>query len=440
MTIKQKLFFTTVLLHITIMVVAFIFRDALGLYLILIEATLILSMVVFYFLINQALKPLEYVDTFSKLLYEKDFTQRFSETKQVEIDALISQFNFMLNKLHKERLAIGEQKGVFQKLMDESPIGVILLDYERQLSEINPACEKLLGISQDRVVGKKLQQLQHTQCKYLTGIDVDTHQLVDAEQGRQLKIAHYEIRDRGFKRSFYMINELTGDIVESQRMAYEKLIRLMSHEVNNTIAITNSLLQSSLHYRSMLTNEASAEFENVINIVVNRSNSLNKFMQGYASVVKLENPIKTSFDLSKMLTDLVTLFYAECETRNIQITLDVAQTQSINADANLIEQALVNIIKNAMEAIQSGGLIRIVLKQDNEHLMLSVEDSGSGINPEIERKLFTPFFSSKEFGQGVGLMLVREILRLHNIKHELRNREDGEGAVFRWWILDSEST
>jgi nitrogen fixation/metabolism regulation signal transduction histidine kinase len=435
MTIKQKLFFTTVLLHVTIMVVAFLFREALGLYLILIEAALVLSMFVFYFLINQALKPLEYVDTFSKLLHEKDFTQRFSQTKQAEVDALINQFNFMLDKLHKERLAIGEQKGVFQKLMDESPIGVVLLDYDKQLSELNPACEKLLDISQDKVIGKKLQQLQHTQCKYLTGIDVDTHQLIDAEQGRQLKIAHYEIRDRGFKRSFYMINELTGDINESQRMAYEKLIRLMSHEVNNTIAISNSLLQSSLHYTDKLDKEASLEFENLINIVVNRSDSLNKFMQGYASVVKLEKPIKTSFDLSKMLSDLVTLFYAECETRNIKITLDVLQTQSINADANLIEQALVNIIKNAMEAIESDGLINIALKQDNECLILSVEDSGSGIHPDVERKLFTPFFSSKEFGQGVGLMLVREILRLHNIEHDLSNREHAKGAVFTWRII-----
>lgn len=89
-----------------------------------------------------------------------------------------------------------------------------------------------------------------------------------------------------------------------------------------------------------------------------------------------------------------------------------------------------------MEAIESDGLISIVLKQNKEHLMLSVEDSGSGIQPDIERKLFTPFFSSKEFGQGVGLMLVREILRLHNIEHDLRNREHGKGAVFTWWISD----
>ena len=430
MTLKQKLLFTSIFLHISLFSIAFIFREQLASFLVLVEVILVLSFTVFYKLIIKALLPLEYINTFSTLLKEQEFTARFSELNQPDLDSLIGQFNIMLEKLHHERLEIGEQKGIYQKLMAESPIGVVLLDYEGRLSDINPAAAQLLSLKKNKTIGKNLAQLSKTQLKYLSGIAVDSHQLIEVGQGRQLKIAHYEIRDRGFNRSFYMLYELTSDIVALQKSAYEKLIRLMSHEVNNTIAITNSLLESCLTFRKQLDPESTKDFENAINIVINRSGSLNQFMQGYSNVVKLERPIKTSFDLSKMLRDLSTLFYAECNNKNITINLQSEQKKFIIADANLFEQVLVNLLKNGLEAIGKDGEINITLQQDKDTTHLSIEDTGCGISVEIEKQLFTPFFTSKEFGQGVGLMLVREILNLHEIQYQLVNRENGQGAIF----------
>jgi nitrogen fixation/metabolism regulation signal transduction histidine kinase len=430
MSLKAKLLLTSTFLHISLFSIAFIFREALESFLVLIELILVLTFTIFYKLISKALQPLEYIDTFSNLLKEQEFTARFSELNQPDLDRLIDQFNILLDKLHHERLEIGEQKGIFQKLMAESPIGVVLLDYEGRLSDVNPATEQLLSVDKQEVIGKNLGQLSQTQLNYLSNITIDSHQLIEVGQGRQLKIAHYEIRDRGFNRSFYMLYELTSDIVASQKVAYEKLIRLMSHEVNNTIAITNSLLESCLTFKNQLDSGSGEDFENAINIVMNRSGSLNQFMQGYSNVVKLEKPIKTSFDLSKMLRDLSTLFYAECNNRNILINLECQQNVFIVADANLLEQVLVNLLKNGLEAIEKDGEIKIILQQDSEMTHLSIEDSGCGISHEIERQLFTPFFTSKEFGQGVGLMLVREILNLHNIQYQLLNRQDCQGAIF----------
>jgi nitrogen fixation/metabolism regulation signal transduction histidine kinase len=435
MTLKQKLLLTTTCLHLGLFSVAFIFRIQLGSFLVLVEAILILSFVIFYRLMIKALQPLEYIETFSTLLKEQDFTTRFSTLNQPELDRLIDQFNIMLKKLHHERLAMGEQKGVYQKLMAESPIGVVLLDYDGRLSDINPASKQLLSLKKNNPIGKSLAQLSKTQLRYLSGIAVDSYQLIEIGQGRQLKIAHYEIRDRGFNRSFYMLYELTSDIVELQKSAYEKLIRLMSHEVNNTIAITNSLLESCLTFKKQLDPGSGEELENAINIVINRNASLNQFMQGYSNVVKLEKPIKTSFDLSKMLRDLSTLFYAECNNRNITINLQSEQKRYIIADANLFEQVLVNLLKNGLEAIGKDGEINITLKQEKNMTHLMVEDTGCGISVEVERRLFTPFFTSKEFGQGVGLMLVREILNLHEITHQLVNRKDRQGAVFSLSVI-----
>lgn len=430
MTLKQKLLTTAILLHIGLFATAFFFRAELESYLAIIEIILIISFIVFYRLISKALQPLEYIDTFSNLLKEQEFTARFSELKQPDLDRLINQFNLLLERLHHERLEIGEQKGVFQKLMAESPIGVVLLDYEGRVTDINPATEVLLSIKREKVIGNNIGQLATTQMQYLSTIAVDSHQLIEASQGRQLKVAHYEIRDRGFSRSFYMLYELTGDIVSSQKSAYEKLIRLMSHEVNNTLAITNSLLESCLAFKHQLDEESGADFENALNIVINRSGSLNKFMQGYSNVVKLEKPIKTSFNISKMLEDLKSLFYAECKNKNIVFELICKPDLFIVADANLLEQVLVNLIKNGLEAIDKNGHLTITLKQTEASTCLSIKDTGCGISTEVERQLFTPFFTSKESGQGVGLMLVREILTLHQFTFELVNRKKIQGASF----------
>ena len=430
MTLKAKLYSVSFILHASLFSLALFFYKELGMLLLGVEALLVISLIIFLKLIKKGLQPLEYIHTFSSLLKEQEFTARFSHLNQRDLDQLIDQFNQMLHRLHKERLEIGEQKGVFEKLMAESPIGVVLLDFEKRISDLNPAAENLLNVDKAVVCSKNLNQLSASDVKYLKDVKVNNHQLVIAEQGRRLKIGHYDIHDRGFDRSFYMIYEMTGDIIQSQKSAYEKLIRLMSHEVNNTIASTNSLLESCLTFKDQLDDDAKLDFQNAINIVINRCGSLNHFMQGYSDIVKLEKPIKTEFNLTKLINDLTILFYADCEKRSIQISFEQSEAITIKADANLIEQALINVIKNAIEAIDNNGEILIVLKKDKNGVQLKISDSGCGISAEAEAQLFTPFYTSKESGQGVGLMLIREILNLHSYQFNLSNNKDKQGATF----------
>lgn len=431
MTLKKKFFVANFLLHSVLFALTFIFYFELGKLLILVEFILVISIISFTKMINKALQPLEYIEIFSSILKEKEFTARFSYLAQKDLDQLIEQFNLMLKRLHQERLEIGEQKGVFQKLMTESPIGVVLFDYEDRISDVNPAAEKLLGITKQDVVEKNLNQINRSMTNHLKEIAIDSHQLVVAEQGRRLKIGHYAIRDRGFERSFFMLFEMTSEIIESQKLAYEKLIRLMSHEVNNTIAITNSLLESCLTFKSQLDSGTQEDFEKAVSIVINRCGSLNEFMQGYADIVKLSKPIRASFNLTKLVKDLTFLFHAECQKRDITIKFEQQNDLYINADASLIEQALMNVLKNSVEAIKDTGEICIELFKINDSIQLEVSDSGCGINDEVEQQLFTPFFTSKDSGQGLGLMLVREILKLHNFEFSLQNRIDCQGAIFR---------
>lgn len=443
MSLKTKLYSLCFFLHLILLGIALAFNQEFGVLLLVIELVLALSLITFIWLIRKALQPLEYIHIFSSLLKENEFSSRFSHLKQADLDQLISQFNIMLQRLQNKQLELSKQKGVFEKLMDESPIGVILLNFDGHISDINTAACKLLSINKtqiEQIIGHTIKQCNQGAIAYLQEVEISSHKLITLNNGQRIKIGHYIIRDRGFERSFYLLYELTGDIIQSQRSAYEKLIRLMSHEVNNTIAITNSLLESSLSFKEQLDNSASEDFEESINIVINRCASLNLFMQGYAEVVKLPHPVKANFNFTLLIKNLSKLFYAECRKRQITMELDLTGDFLIFADAHLIEQALVNIIKNAIEAIGENGRITIQMTPENDHINVSIRDTGEGLSKEVERQLFTPFYTTKESGQGIGLMLIHEILDLHDYDYQLANNKNAVGAAFNIVIPLNPST
>jgi two-component system nitrogen regulation sensor histidine kinase NtrY len=446
-SLRAKLYTVSILLHSLLLVVGIIFREELGLWLIAIELILVISLFIFLWLIRKGLQPLEYIDIFSNLLKEQEFTSRFSSLNQPDLDRLIEQFNIMLDRLHQERLRAGERQHVFEKLMVESPIGVVLLDYDNSISECNASAKKLLESAILNRVSDNAKALPFTYNRLCNAFELDKitinqQHLITTSEGQRLKIGHYRFRDRGFERSFFLIQEITSDILKSQKEAYEKLIRLMSHEVNNTIAITNSLLESCLNYKSELTTASQDDFAKAIKVVIDRSASLNQFMQGYSEVVKLPRPAKSKFNLTQLVENMAILFYSECNNQQIEIQTTIEKTISVTADPHLIEQVLLNIIKNAIEAIEANpviqnlviqqpDVIQIILKQTADDIQLEIKDNGCGISDEIKHQLFTPFFTTKESGQGVGLMLIDDILTAHEFPYKLANNIEGSGAYFR---------
>ena len=442
MSLRAKLYSVSILLHSLLLALGVLFRNELGLWLIAVELILVISLAAFLWLIGKGLQPLEYISIFSSLLKEQEFTSRFSALQQPDLDQLIEQFNIMLDRLHQERLRAGERKHVFEKLMTESPIGVVLLDYDNNISECNTSAKRLLKSAMLEINHKQTAELPFTfeqlnKVFELDKIAINQQHLVTTSEGQRLKIGHYRFRDRGFERSFFLIQEITSDILKSQKEAYEKLIRLMSHEVNNTIAITNSLLESCLTFKHELSADSQQDFDKAIKVVIDRSASLNQFMQGYSAVVKLPRPIKSSFNLSQLVKNLAILFYSECNKQQIKLESQLEDNLLVSADPHLIEQVLVNIIKNAIEAIEANQdgerqpTIRLFLRQKSKEIQLEIIDSGCGISDAIKHQLFTPFFTTKDSGQGVGLMLIDEILSSHGFPYKLANNSEGNGAYFR---------
>jgi C4-dicarboxylate-specific signal transduction histidine kinase len=205
----------------------------------------------------------------------------------------------------------------------------------------------------------------------------------------------------------------------------------MSHEVNNTVASSTSLLQSSLTYARELQPESRHDFETALGVVIARTGQLDTFMKGFADVYRLPSPARQPCELVAILERVVALQSARPDAAGIEWRWDLdAPTIRVDADPAQLEQALLNIVKNAAEAVGGRGAIAIRATSRRPRPTLTIEDSGPGLTAEAQANLFTPFFSTKPGGQGIGLTLVGEILAGHGFDYVLE-RTDRETTAFR---------
>jgi two-component system, NtrC family, nitrogen regulation sensor histidine kinase NtrY len=209
----------------------------------------------------------------------------------------------------------------------------------------------------------------------------------------------------------------------------------MSHEVNNTVASSTSLLQSSLTYARELSPENRADFETALGVVIARTAQLNTFMKGFADVFRLPAPARQPCELVGILERVVALLSARPEAGGIAWRWDLdAPAVRVSADPAQLEQAILNVVKNAVEAIAgdgaggAGGTVTIRVTSKTHPPVLVVEDSGAGLTAEAQANLFTPFFSTKPGGQGIGLTLVGEILAGHGFDYALERTGHGTTA------------
>jgi len=215
------------------------------------------------------------------------------------------------------------------------------------------------------------------------------------------------------------------------------LIRMMSHEINNTTGAVTSLLQSSLHYKAQLTDDDQSDFELAMRVAMERTEHLNAFMRSFADVVRLPEPHRQPQNLQQILADLEVAFQAECAERRIRWAWDIeAPLPRIPLDAHQMERALVNILRNAMEAIETDGTITLYLNGAAHPPSLTIEDTGGALDSDVAIHLFKPFFSTKPNGHGIGLTLVQEILHRHHFDFTLEGDSGGTTRFMIWFTED----
>lgn len=370
-------------------------------------------------------KPLKLIRAGIESIRDKDFSTKFMAVGQQDLDELVNVYNRMIDQLRRERVGQAEKHFLLDKLIQASPAGILLLGFDNQVESMNPAAERFLGLSTAQLAGKHISQLPDVWARQLEGLATGQSATFRIHGTWTYRCHRAHFLDRGFQHYFILIEELTEAILKNERQAYEKVIRVMSHEVNNTTGAINSILGSLQYYAPQLHPEDRQDFAHVLQVATERNTSLSRFMANFAEVVRLPQPQKEPTDMHGLLHRLHRLLQPELERRHICLRWQLSpQPLLVSLDAQQIEQVLLNILKNAMEAIGTEGTITVATCLQPPQLTIS--DSGPGIPADVLPHLFTPFYTTKSNGQGIGLTMVRDILVNHGFDFSLTS---GEGQT-----------
>lgn len=373
------------------------------------------------FFYRKIVKPLNSIGSGMELLREQDFSSRLSPVGQYEADRIVNVFNRMMEQLKNERLRLREQNNFLDLLIKASPMGVILTTLDEDLSELNPMAQKMLGVRQEDVLGKKMNEIDSPLAAELANVPKGETATVRLNDSNIYRCTHSSFIDRGFQHPFFLIESLTDEVMKAEKKAYEKVIRMIAHEVNNTTAGITSTLDTV--EQALSTEEGMDDICDVMRVCTERCFSMSRFITRFADVVKIPEPTLTPVDLNDLAFTCKRFMEGMCTDRNIKLRLEIDETlKEVKMDASLFEQVLVNIIKNAAESIEKDGEIIV---RTLSPATIEVVDNGKGISKETEAKLFSPFFSTKPNGQGIGLIFIREVLMRHGCTFSLRTYADG---------------
>ena len=423
MKLKSFFFILAFLLIVVWVILLFVATQENGWKFYLIEGIVTFSLFYLIYFYRKVVKPLNSIAGGMDLLQAQDFSSRLSPVGQREADRIVSIFNRMMNQLKEERLRLREQNHFLDLLISVSPMGVIILTLDERISMANKAALEFLdeGTEED-IMNKTMDELSGSLAEELNRIPKDTTVTIRLSDSRIYRCSRLSFIDRGFAHPFYLIESLTSEVMKAEKKAYEKVIRMIAHEVNNSVAGITSTLDTIDD--ALQTIDDTEDIREVMRVCVERSYSMSRFITNFADVVKIPEPQKEEVHLNDRVTACKIFMENLCQNRDIDLHLELCEENPVvSMDTSLFEQVLINIIKNATESIDTNG--KIFIRTSASPLMLEIGDTGKGISKEVETKLFTPFFSTKPNGQGIGLIFIREVLMKHGYTFSLRTYPDG---------------
>ena len=423
MKLKSFFFILAFLLMVVWVILLFFATQENGWKFYLVEGIVTFSLFYLVYFYRKVVKPLNSIAGGMDLLQAQDFSSRLAPVGQREADRIVAIFNRMMNQLKEERLRLREQNHFLDLLISVSPMGVIILNLDERISMVNKSALGFLSEgTENDILNKNMNELEGSLAEELSRMEKDTTTTIRLSDSQIYRCSYLSFVDRGFAHPFYLIESLTSEVMKAEKKAYEKVIRMIAHEVNNSVAGITSTLDT---VHDVLQNMADTEdVRDVMQVCVERCFGMSQFITNFADVVKIPEPQMEEVHLNDRVTACKIFMENLCQNRDIDLQLELCEENPlVSMDTSLFEQVIINIIKNATESIDTNG--RIIIRTSSVPLMLEIGDTGRGISKEVESKLFSPFFSTKPNGQGIGLIFIREVLMKHNYTFSLRTYPDG---------------
>jgi len=371
---------------------------------------------------DHVIHPLQTMSNLLAALREGDYSIRARGARGDDaLGEVLLEVNTLGETLRVQRLGAFEATALLRTIMAEIDVAVFTFDPDRRLRLVNRAGEDLLGQPMDKLLGRNAKDL---------GLDATFD--VDEDEPLTLSfpggagrwgVRRSTFRERGLPHELLVLTDLSRTLREEERRAWQRIVRVLGHEMNNSLAPIKSLAGSleTLLRRQPMPRDWKDDAESGLKSIAARADSLSRFMQAYTRLAKLPPPQMEDVDVGDLVQRVVNL-----EPR-LKVQIAGGPKMQINADAAQIEQVLINLVHNAVDAaLETNGAVTIRWREANDCAEVIVRDEGPGImNPS---NLFVPFFTTKPEGSGIGLTLSQQIAEAHNGTLSLSNRKDRTGA------------
>ena len=374
---------------------------------------------------ERVIRPLQTLSNLLSGLREGDYSVRGAGANEDDsLGIAITEINALGNTLQAQRLGAMEATALLRTVIAEIDSAIFAFDGDGRLRLVNREGERLLNQPMERLLGRAAETL---------GLDVylrdDAPRTLDrSEEGR---ISRWEVRRREFRQDglphqLLVLTDVSHVLREEERLAWQRIVRVLSHEINNSLAPIKSIARSL--QRVLRREPRSPDWEQEalhgLDVIEGRSGSLSRFLQAYARLAQLPKPVRRPVEVESWVTRVV-----ELEERMPVVVCPGPRT-TLLADRDQLDQLLINIVRNAVDAASdTGGGVRVSWTNDDGTVVILVEDEGAGLSDTTN--LFVPFFTTKPDGTGIGLALSRQIAEAHGGVLTLENREDRPGARAR---------
>jgi nitrogen fixation/metabolism regulation signal transduction histidine kinase len=374
---------------------------------------------------DRVISPLQTIANFLSALREGDFSLRaHTVSRNDALGEVFREINALGSTLQEQRLGAQEAIALLRAVMAEIDVSIFTFDAEKRLKLINRAGEKLLSAPAERLLEKTAEELGLGEC--LEGENKRTVPMTFPGGTGRWEIRRGHFREHGRPHELLVLADLSRPLREEERQAWQRLIRVLGHELNNSLTPIKSMAGSmeTMMRRDSFPEDWKEDMQRGLSIIASRAESLSRFMEGYAKLARLPRP--------KFQPIVVADWIQRAARLEVRLPVEVAPGPqvSIRADGDQLDQLLINLVRNAVDAaLPSRGKVCLRWQKKGDSLEVLVEDEGPGIaNPS---NLFVPFFTTKPGGSGIGLALCRQIAEGHDGTLTLENRQQGTGCLAR---------